>query len=303
MIVSRTISGSLRQPDFWRTRILPALVGVVALGIAFVGARIVGSGGGIDDVNGFVESLSGGSSNVLGGLGLLAPLGFAFAAGMASAVNPCGFAMLPAYLGLYLGSDDQAGQELQATRHIGKAFLVGGSVTAGFIVLFGSVGMVISLGARGVVVQVLPWLGLVIGVALALAGSWMLGGGKIYTGFAARAANRMGDPTTVSPKGYFLFGLSYGTASLSCTLPIFLAVVGTSLATSSILTSLGQFLLYALGMGVVILGLTLGMAFFKGAMVKGLRKALPYVQPVGAWLMVLAGAYIVFYWLTIGGLL
>ena len=75
------------------------------------------------------------------------------------------------------------------------------------------------------------------------------------------------------------------------------------MATSSILTSLGQFLLYALGMGVVILGLTLGMAFFKGAMVKGLRKALPYVQPVGAWLMVLAGAYIVFYWLTIGGLL
>ncbi len=49
--------------------------------------------------------------------------------------------------------------------------------------------------------------------------------------------------------------------------------------------------------------MALGMSFFKGAMVKGLRKALPYVQPVGAWLMVLAGAYIVFYWLTIGGLL
>ena len=303
MSVSRILSTSLLQPDFLRTRILPALVGTVALAIAYVGAMIVGSGGGIDGVNGFVESLSGGSSNVLGGLGLLAPLGFAFAAGMASAVNPCGFAMLPAYLGLYLGSDDQAGQDLQPTRHIGRAFLVGGSVTAGFIVLFGSVGMVISLGARSLVVQVLPWLGLAIGVALAVAGSWMLGGDKLYTGVAAQAASRMGDPTKVSPKGYFLFGLSYGTASLSCTLPIFLAVVGTSLATSSLLTSLGQFLLYALGMGVVILGLTLGMAFFKGAMVKGLRKALPYVQPVGAWLMVLAGAYIVFYWLTIGGLL
>ena len=303
MSVSRILSGSLRQPDLLRTRILPALVGAVALGIAYVGALIIGKDAGIDGVNGFVESLSGGSSNLLGGLGLLAPLGFAFAAGMASAVNPCGFAMLPAYLGLYLGSNDQEGEDLQPSRHIGKAFLVGGLVTAGFIVLFGSVGMIISLGARSLVVQVLPWLGLAIGVALAVAGSWMLGGGKLYTGIAAQAASRMGDPTKVSPKGYFLFGLSYGTASLSCTLPIFLAVVGTSLATSSLLTSLGQFLLYALGMGVVILGLTLGMAFFKGAMVKGLRKALPYVQPVGAWLMVLAGAYIVFYWLTIGGLL
>ncbi|HJN87416.1 MAG: cytochrome c biogenesis protein CcdA [Dehalococcoidia bacterium] len=113
----------------------------------------------------------------------------------------------------------------------------------------------------------------------------------------------MGDPSKVNPRGYFMFGLSYGTAFLSCTLPIFLAVVGTSLTITNILSSLGQFLLYALGMGFVIMLLTLGMAFFKGAMVRTLRKVLPYVQPVGSWLMVVAGAYIVFYWLTIGGLL
>ena len=53
----------------------------------------------------------------------------------------------------------------------------------------------------------------------------------------------------------------------------------------------------------MILALTLGMAFFKGAMLGTLRKALPYVQPIGSWLMVVAGSYIVFYWLTIGGLL
>jgi len=107
----------------------------------------------------------------------------------------------------------------------------------------------------------------------------------------------------VSLKGYFLFGLSYGTASLSCTLPVFLAVVGSSLTASNLATSLGQFFLYAFGMGIVIMALTLGMAIFKGAMVRAVRKALPYIQPVGSWLMVLAGMYIVFYWLTIGGLL
>jgi hypothetical protein len=56
-------------------------------------------------------------------------------------------------------------------------------------------------------------------------------------------------------------------------------------------------------MGLVIMALTLGMAFFKTAMVGVLRKALPYIQPLGSWLMVIAGTYIVFYWLTIGGLL
>ena len=104
-------------------------------------------------------------------------------------------------------------------------------------------------------------------------------------------------------KGYFLFGISYGIASLSCTLPIFLSVIGTSFAASTILTSLSQFLLYGMGMGVVIMVLTLGVAFFKSAMLGTIRKMLPYVGPIGSWLMVIAGAYIVFYWLTIGGLL
>ncbi|MBI2855398.1 MAG: cytochrome c biogenesis protein CcdA [Chloroflexi bacterium] len=221
---------------------------------------------------------------------------------MASAVNPCGFAMLPAYLGLYMGSQE-SNADSHPLRHLSQAVLVGASVTLGFVVLFGVAGTVIGLGARTVLVDVLPWLGLSIGLLLAIMGSWLVGGGKLYAGLAARVADRMGDPGQVNVRGYFLFGLSYGTASLSCTLPLFLAVVGTTFAVSSIATSLGQYLLYALGMGVVIMALTLGMALFKGAMTGTLRRALPYVQPLGSWLMVVAGSYIVFYWLTIGDIL
>ena len=299
----RGIPGSLQDPQARRGLLLPLLLAVVALAIPVAGALIIGRGDGIDGVNGFVESLSGNSSSWLGDLGLLAPLGFAFAAGMVSAVNPCGFAMLPAYLGLYLGSDQENKGPANPLKQLGKATLVGGSVTAGFVVLFAAVGMVIGFGARTFVIDVLPWLGLAIGVFLVIAGAWLVGGGKFYSGLAARTASRLGDPSKTNIRGYFIFGLSYGTASLSCTLPIFLAVVGTSLAVSNVLASLGQFLLYALGMGLVILALTLGIAFFRGAMVGGLRKVMPYVQPVGSWLMVLAGAYIVFYWLTLGGLL
>ena len=39
----------------------------------------------------------------------LIPLGYAFGAGMVSSVNPCGFAMLPAYLGLFVGIRDLQG--------------------------------------------------------------------------------------------------------------------------------------------------------------------------------------------------
>ena len=273
------------------------------MAVAVIGAIIIRDATGVDGVNTFVETLSGNSSSFFGDLGLLAPLGFAFAAGMAAAFNPCGFAMLPAYMGLYLGTNDADEGRTNPLQQVGRALLIGGAVTAGFVVLFGVAGTIIGLGARSVVSDILPWLGLSIGIVLAIAGSWLLSGGKLYTAFAARAAAHMGNPGQSNARGYFLFGLSYGTASLSCTLPIFLSVIGTTFAVSSIGTSLGQFLLYALGMGLVIIALTVGMALFKGTMVGLLRKVIPYIEPVGSWLMIVAGSYIVFYWLTIGDLL
>ena len=288
--------------SFARGVLIPALAFVVALGIAFAGALLARGDGGIDGVNLFVETLSGRSGSFFSGLGVVAPLGFAFGAGVAAAFNPCGFAMLPAYMGLYLGvggGEDRGSFVAQ----LGKALLVGVSVTAGFVLLFAAAGTVIGLGARSVVGGILPWLGLGIGVVLIAAGAWLLRGGELYTSLAQRAATRLGNPGTSNARGYFLFGLSYGVASLSCTLPIFLAVVGTSFAAADIATSFAQFVLYALGMGVVIITLTLSMALFRGAMLGGMRRVMPYVQPIGTWLMMAAGTYIVFYWLTLGGLL
>ena len=45
-------------------------------------------------------------SQSIGDLATVLQLGYAFGAGMVAAVNPCGFAMLPVYLSLYLGADD-----------------------------------------------------------------------------------------------------------------------------------------------------------------------------------------------------
>ena len=297
--LTKSFPPSLRGNQLLKTVALPVAVAATALTVAIVGALIVGTGGGTDSINLFVDgTLSGSSQNFLGGL-IGASALFALAAGMASAVNPCGFAMLPAYLGLYLGSGLEEDQKLSPARSLGRALVVGGTVSAGFVLLFGVVGAIIGVSAS-VVSDFIPWLGLAIGGGLVLVGAWMVGGGKLYTGFAVRAADRMGNPNQVSAKGYFLFGLSYGTASLSCTLPIFISVVGIGVAGFSAATVVGNFFLYALGMGLVIMVMTLGMAIFKGAMVRLMRKALPFIQPIASGFMVIAGTYIVFYWLTIG---
>ena len=214
---------------------------------------------------------------------------------------PAALRCFPPIWGLYLGANEKEGEQRNIVRSLGKSVLVGGVVTSGFIVLFGLTGLLVNLGAKPVR-DIIPWLGLVIGVLLTIAGSWILGGGKLYSGLAGRAASRIGDPAEVSIRGYFLFGLSYGIASLSCALPIFLIVVATTLTASGAIDALSQFVLYAMGMGFVIMALTVSMALFKGVMLRALRKALPYIQPVSAVMMIAAGSYVVYYWLTIGDL-
>ncbi len=234
-------------------------------------------------------------------LAAVLPFGFAFGAGMVAAVNPCGFAMLPAYLSLYLGAhEEDFGKRPSITRLL-RALLVGVTASSGFVSLFGLAGLVISAGGSALL-GVMPSLGIVIGGVLVLMGLWMLAGQtSLHAGAFGRFAGRVGDPRKVSVRGFFLFGLAYGAASLSCTLPVFLAVVGSSLAASGgVLAGAGRFFGFGLGMAAVLVTLTLALAFFKQGLIKWLRKAVPYVQLASAILLVLAGAYVISYWLSSG---
>ena len=228
-------------------------------------------------------------------LSALLPFGFAFGAGIVAAVNPCGFAMLPAYLSLYLGNQEAGFEKRSSLGRALRALLIGGAVSSGFVLLFGLAGVVVSAGGSAIF-GTMPWVGMVIGVALILMGLWMFAGRMLYTGAFGRFAGRVGDPKAMSVRGFFLFGLAYGLASLSCTLPVFLAVMGSSLMARSLVSGAGRFLSYGLGMASVLLVLTLALAFFKGGVISRLRSVTPYVQPISAALLIVAGAYIIFYW-------
>ena len=150
MTIAKNLSSYLREPQNLRSLGIPLLLAAVALGVAVVGAMILGRDSGVDGINGFIENLSGMSGSYLGNLGLFAPLGFAFAVGMVSAVNPCGFAMLPAYLGLYLGANDQSDAGRNPVQQILKGLEIGSAVTLGLVVLFGIAGTIIALGFHSV---------------------------------------------------------------------------------------------------------------------------------------------------------
>lgn len=276
--------------------------GIAGLVVAALGAAVVGAmltPGNVGAVNQGVEALSAGSSGVLDRIASLLPFGFAFGAGMVSAVNPCGFAMLPAYLGLYLRGD--AGPNASLAGRMGRAVLVGLIVTLGFVLLFGLAGFALGIGTRSLA-GVFPWLGLATGVLLTVVGAWLWFGGSLYTHVGERMSQGVAGLDGRGLRGYFAFGLAYGLASLSCTLPVFLAVVGSSLTLASLPEMGLQLVAYGLGMGFVITVLTVSLAAFRQALVDRAKRAVRYVTPISAALMLVAGAYIVYYWLTIGGL-
>ncbi|MES2209356.1 MAG: cytochrome c biogenesis protein CcdA [Chloroflexota bacterium] len=288
------------------------LVGVAAagsvLGLAVAGAVVTADPA--SGLNTVIEGLSSGSSGVLANLGLLLPLGFAFAAGMVAAVNPCGFVLLPTYLGVFVAERD-GDEGSSAWRRLQRSVVVGSSLTAGFVLLFAVIGLLIGSVAT-VIVNILPWLGFAVGVGLVLLGGYRLAGGALYTALPDRLSARLsggfsgglsgGAGRAPKPGGYFLFGIAYGTASLSCTLPIFLAVLGGSLAASDLAPALGRLVLYGLGMGTVIMVATLAVGLLKGATLRRLRGASRWVEPLGTAFLFVAGGYIVYYWLTVGGL-
>ena len=142
-----------------------------------------------------------------------------------------------------------------------------------------------------------------IGVALVFLGLTMLGGWHLSASFITRITPHLKDPEVATVQSFFLFGVAYATASLSCTLPIFLTVVSSSFAVQGFAAAALQFVSYSLGMGLVILSLTLGIALFKGVTVGLLQGIFPFVERLSAMLLVLAGAYITYYWLFKGGLI
>ena len=246
----------------------------------------------IDSISGITQGFL---ANIVGITGL-----FAFSAGVVSAVNPCGFAMLPAYLGLYMSTSIYEKDSTHYGKMILKGLFIGCCVGLGVLSLFLFVGLITGF-ALNFIRSIMEWVGLLLGVGLITIGIWLMNGGRLYTSLTARIGQSIGNPTQISLKGFFLFGVSYGVASLSCTLPIFLSVVGINLNGSSTYDSMMQFALYGAGMGSMILFVTLSMAILKGVMIRYIKLALPYVERIGFFLVVLSGMYIVFYWMTIGG--
>ena len=224
-------------------------------------------------------------------------LTLAFSAGMAAAVNPCGFALLPAYLSYYLGLETpvegtgtEADTPASMTRTIPRAVLVGSAMTAGFVVVFGIVGLFWS-SISSVVSSRLPWVTFAVGLLLVAGGIAMLFGMNL----AVRLPKVQLQSSNHDLWSVFAFGISYAIASLSCTIPIFISLLSATFRQESYAAGVAAFAVYGLGMGAIIVVLTLAVASARLGVIHLLRRALPHMERVSAVFMIIAGGFVAYY--------
>jgi cytochrome c-type biogenesis protein len=206
------------------------------------------------------------------------------ASGMVATVNPCGFAMLPAYLSYFLGLDDDTETTPAGAARVALA------VSAGFLAVFALAATLVQV-AEVPVAKYTPWVSVVIGLALTGLGIAMLTGfelvvrvPKLERGGRARTAGSM-----------FVFGVSYAIASIGCTLPGFMVAVVGTIERESFVEGVGVFVVYAMGMALVLTALTVTIALARTSVVRFLRAVQPYINREAGGLVLLAGMYVAFY--------
>src|SRR3546814_7264053 len=93
---------------------------------------------------------------------------------MVATFNPCGFSLLPAYLGAFVAGD---ATDRRTDQRVMRALGVAAAVSLGFIAVFTTAGLLIDQ-LTGPARERLPWVTIVVGAVLASTGVAMLLGWK-----------------------------------------------------------------------------------------------------------------------------
>lgn len=220
-----------------------------------------------------------------------AVVGLAFLTGMLATVNPCGFAMLPTYLAYFIGSDARGG----GPRPVWAGLRAGLALSAGFAAVFVTAGLLVAVGVRSIAAA-LPWAAVLIGAVIVIAGLGMLVGRQLPGTRVNlnRFLSARGPGSGL--KGVFGYGVAYAVAALSCSLALLLAVVAQAVSTGSLAGLLAVFAAYAAGSSVVLILLSVGASLAREALARYVRRLVPLMGRIGGAALVLAGAYLLLYW-------
>jgi cytochrome c biogenesis protein CcdA len=213
-------------------------------------------------------------------------LGLAFSAGFMATLAPCALPMLPSYIAYYLNLTEEP--DLKKSLGFATATLIG------FLTLYTLLGLL-----PGVVVnRIASSLDLfipIVGLFLIIIGI-LSGFSNIIDRFPVLEVKA---PERAGLRSFYLYGLGYGAASLSCSFPVFILLVLQSAIAGGAIDVLFIFLAYGVGAACLLVPLTLALSYSKEFLYSRIMEYLPYVKKGNSVILIIAGLYMIYYGLAV----
>ena len=213
----------------------------------------------------------------------IANLSLAYSAGLLAVLAPCALPMLPSFVSYFMNKEDEESSLMSA--------LVFGFITvAGFLTVFLGIGILPSFAINMIssrISLVTPFIGAILII---------LGLGHMFSDvFYNIPVLLTKAPEGTGYKAFYLYGLGYGAASMACSFPVFVLLVLQSASAGGFVSILLMFLAYGLGAATVLVPLSVALTFSREIIYQRLMAVLPHMKKINAAILILAGAYMIYY--------
>jgi len=215
----------------------------------------------------------------------MSDLSLVFAAGVFATFNPCGFAMLPAYMTMLLTSQGKSGG---LPKLIMRALQFAVLMALGIISVFAIFAVAIFPISTSIQAY-LPIATITIGVLLIAVAIATLSGKSPYL-------KKLWSPNTAPSehlKSLYLYGVTFALGSVSCTIGPLLAATSKALELS-LIESLRIYLIYACGISATI-GILALIALFSQATLGRIRKSMKVIEKLSSIFLLLVGFYLIIF--------
>lgn len=211
----------------------------------------------------------------------------ALAAGVLATFNPCGFAMLPAYLSFIILGNGSGKTQREVFKDAAKFSALMG---LGILVVFAIFAAAIIPFASSIQAY-LPIFTFLIGIILIVAGASLVLGRDF-------PSTKLWSPA-ISPTGksitYFGYGVTFALGSISCTIGPFLAITNAALASSNIIQILLTYIFFGLGISLTIGALALLTATSNQYLQAHIRKISRKISIFSAVVLIFVGFYLIYF--------
>ena len=217
--------------------------------------------------------------------------------------SPCAFPVLPGFISYYLTLGAREDELIQSGKLKGGMpgpAVIGGLSGLGMWTFFAFIGAIAWIMGKSFATSgIIHDIAIFIAALLLVLGFFMLTGGTSHLmSWVQRLVDRFSttemDDTFTPRRNMYLYGIGYAAASIDCTAAAVLPFIGylATIGGNAVLFGLGSLMV---GLLILMIAVVSMVGYGRQQAIGFLRRATGMIKLIGAWMMMMAGAGLLFY--------